>query len=240
MIFTREGFKALRFIYGVTVAGFAVAAFLAFGSYWYWQSEKKDDQQTQRSLRDLQGRVNSVRLELEDLRNSDATYLAMVSRGIFAAEERLDLVEALAALRVRHKLAGLEYEVAPQHVLRMVDGKSFPSVDVLGSRIKLKFRAYHDGDLMAFLEEFPRMQRGFFPLDRCAIKRSMDSARGAVVLPQTPRAGDRRAVSVETDDSPTSEAVPSIEAECIADWVTLMDKTKPHQAKSAMSPSGRS
>lgn len=240
MIFSREGFKALRFIYGVTVAGFAVAAFLALGSYWYWQSEKKDDQQTQRSLRDLQGRVNSVRLELEELRNSDATYLAMVSRGIFAAEQRLELVEALDALRIRHKLAGLEYEVTPQHVLRMADGKSFPSVDVLGSRIKLKFRAYHDGDLMAFLQEFPRMQRGFFPLDRCTIKRSMDSARGAAVIPQAAGAGNARTVTIETEDSPVSEPTPSIEAECIADWVTLMDKTKPHHAKSALTFSDRS
>jgi hypothetical protein len=240
MIFTREGFRALRFIYGVTVAGLAVAVFLALGSYWYWQSETTSDLQSQRSLRDLQGRVSGLRREREDLRNSDTTYMMMVSRGTFAAEQRLDLVEAFDALRVRHKLASLEYEVAPQRVLRMAGGQSFPAVEVLGSRIKLKFRAYHDGDLMAFLDEFPRMQRGFFPLERCAIKRTLDPARGAVVGPQNSRGGGKPGASAaESEDVPSREAAPTLEAECIADWVTLMDKAKPHQAKNEQPFVGR-
>lgn len=239
MIFTREGFKELRFAYGITLAGIAVAGFLVAGSYWYWQAEKKNDFQSQRALQDLRTRLEKVKRERDDLRNSDATYKMLTARGTFIAEKRLDLVEALNALKKRHKLQFLEYEVAPQRVLRMATGETFPAIDVLGSRLKIRVRAMHDGDLLAFLDEFPRMQRGFFPVERCTVKRMVDLA--AASQPVAPAArvdaeADTDAVAVQN----VTIAPPSIEAECIADWVTLMDKSKPHPAKTDLSFTSRS
>ena len=199
MIFSREGFKALRAVFVLALASVGVAAFLIAGSYYYLQAEIKGDKQSQNVLQDLRRRLDTLRREREDLRNSADVYKALAARGVFTPEQRLDLVEAFAELKNRHRLVSVEYEVLPQRALRMASGITFPGVDVMGSRIKLKVRAYHDGDLVAFLDEFPRMQRGFFPIDRCAIKRVTDSAAGAAGL----------------------------EAECYLDWVTLVDKHNP-------------
>ena len=106
MIFTREGFKELRFAYGITLAGIAVAGFLVAGSYWYWQAEKKNDFQSQRALQDLRTRLDKVKRERDDLRNSDATYKMLTARGTFIAEKRLDLVEE------KHFLPSMCWEVA--------------------------------------------------------------------------------------------------------------------------------
>lgn len=216
MIFSRDGFKALRAVVGLALASVGVAAFLIVGSYYYQQAETKNDQQSQRSLQDLRGRLDTLRREREDLRNSEDVYKALAVRGVFMPEQRLDLVEAFAELKNRHKLLSVEYEVSPQRPLRMASGIAFPGVDVMGSRIKLKVRAYHDGDLVAFLDEFPRMQRGFFPIDRCVIKRvAADSAQPTL------------AAGVPQENAPVPGGV---EAECLLDWVTLVDKRNPAPA----------
>jgi hypothetical protein len=201
MIFSHEGFKALRATFLLALASIGVAAFVIAGSYYYRQAEVKGDTQSRNLLQDLRKRLDTLRREREDLRNSADVYKVLVARGAFMPEQRLDLVEAFAELKKRHRLLSLEFEVSPQRVLRMASGISFPGIDIMGSRIKLKVRAYHDEDLIALLDEFPRLQRGFFPIERCAIKRAAENDRSA-----------------------------GIDAECHLDWVTLVDKHHPAPA----------
>jgi hypothetical protein len=234
MVFGREGFKSLRIILGATVASIAVAGFLVAGSYWYWQAEKKSDQQSQRLLLDVRSRLDILRRERDDLRNSGSDFQLLTARGVFVAEQRLDLVEALNALKIRHKLLAMEFEVSPQRIMRMTSGETFPAVDVLGSRIKLKIRAYHDGDLVAFLDEFPRMQRGFFQVDKCVIKRSADINQQVNAPVQVAMADGTSTLTGA--DSAGRNAVPGvIEAECMVEWITLADKAKPRPAKNDLS-----
>ena len=220
MIFSREGFKALRAVFGLALASVGVAAFLIVGSYYYEQAETKNDQQSQRALQDMRKRLDTLRREREDLRNSKDVYKTLSVRGVFLPEQRLDLVEALAELKNRHKLLSLEYEVSPQRSLHMASGIAFRGVEVMGSRIKVKAQAYHDGDLIAFLDEFPRMQRGFFPIDRCVIKRGADNVRQVVNIGPT-RSAQTVGAGVIQDNVPLA---PGLEAECLLDWVTLVDK----------------
>ena len=216
MIFSREGAKALRFPFGIALLGVAVAGFLTAGSYYYWQAEKRNDQQSQQALRELRGRLDTIRREREDMRNSQDVYKTLAARGVFLPEQRLDLVEAFAELKNRHRLLSLEYEVSPQRALRMASGINFPGIEVMGSRIKLKVHVYHDGDLIAFLDEFPRMQRGFFPMDNCSIKRAAEiGAARVVVVAGTSNSLDNASVSA------------GLEANCYLDWVTLVDKRHP-------------
>ncbi len=216
MIFSREGFRALRAVAGLALASIAVAAFLIAASYYYQQAETRNDKQSQGLSLDLRRRLDTLRREREDLRNSEGVYKTLMARGVFMPEQRLDLVEAFAEVRSRHKLDSLEYEVSPQRALRMASGVAFPGIEVMGSRIKLKVRAYHDGDLLAFLDEFPRMQRGFFPMDRCAIKRAPSGTSSGEIIGT---AGGENGVAAAIK--------PGLEAECFLDWVTLVDRRNP-------------
>ena len=226
MIFTRAGFKALKFAYLLLFAGLAVSAFIVVGSYLYWQTEKKNDQQTQRDLQELRGRLNTAIRDRKDLRGSEDTYKSLAARGIFLNEERFDLIEALAALKNRHQLAALTYEVASQRPLRLASGAAYTGVNLFASRVKLKIRALHDADLVAFLDEFPRLQRGFFPLDRCAIKRNV---LPPVVTPAPATPSEEEGIppsATGTATRPTNSAltVAALEGECTLDWVTLQRK----------------
>ena len=46
MIFSRAGFKVLKFAYLVLLAGLGVGAFIVVGTYLYWQTEKNNNLQT--------------------------------------------------------------------------------------------------------------------------------------------------------------------------------------------------
>ncbi len=229
MIFTRAGFGALKFAYFVLLAGLGVGVFLVGGSYLYWQAEKKNDQQSLRSSQDLRGRLGVAKRDREDLLGSEDTYKALIARGMFLAEQRFDLIEALAALKNRHRLVSLTYEVAPQRPLRLGNDAAYAGVNLLASRIKLKVRASHDADLVAFLDEFPRLQRGFFPLDRCTIKRLAES-QAAFVASSVPPTDDATTASSRVGASSTTRATPiasataALEAECSLEWVTLQTK----------------
>ena len=213
-------FKALRFAGLIALAGLGVAIFLVSGSYLFWQSEKKSESVSQRNLQDLRNRLESLKRERADLQGSEETYKSLIARGAFAPERRLDLIEALAELKKRHQLLALEYEIAPQRPLKFATGANYPAVGIMSSRIHMKIQAYHDGDLVAFLDEFPRIQRGFFPIDRCAVKRVAGiEQRSAAVAPA---ASDVQAAPAALPA--TSSAL--VEADCTLEWITLVDKRK--------------
>jgi hypothetical protein len=209
VILSKDGFKALRFAGAVAIAAVGVAIFLIGGSYWYWQAETRNDVLSARSIQEARQRVERTRQERDDLRDSAQNYQTLTARGVFVAEQRLELIETINALKDRHQMVDIQYEVQPQRPLRMSSGTAFPAVEVLGSRIKLKLNTLHDGDLVAFLDEFPRLNRGLFPMDRCMIKRANEESRAASDAPaarEVPAAGSR------------------LVAECTLEWITLRDK----------------
>ena len=213
------GFRVLRFAGLVALSGLGVAVFLVSGSYLFWDSEKKADVVSQRSLQELRSRLATLKREQVDLQGSEETYKSLLLRGAFAPERRLDLIEALAELKKRHKLLGLEYEVAPQRPLKFATGASYSAVGIMASRMHVKIRAFHDGDLLAFLEEFPRIQRGFFPMDKCSIKRIAGAERNAQAAAGEP-------ARPATGASSNADAA-ALEADCTLEWITLVDKSKP-------------
>ena len=196
--FSREGFRSLRMAWITLLLAIAAAGMLAWGSHWYLQKEKRDDLASKRQLGEAKARLDATRRERDDLRTSSVVFEDLVSRGILREESRLDLIERLDRLKVRHRLLGLEYEIAPQRPLVLAGGRAFNAVDVLGSRVKVRAMALHEADALAFLEELAKPDRGFNPANRCNLQRIEPGAPDAI----TPR----------------------VEAECMLEWISLKDK----------------
>jgi hypothetical protein len=223
MIFSKEGFSHLKFGYFILLAGIGVSIFLVAGSYLYWQSESKNDIQAQRQLSEMRNRVDAARREQQDLRDSESTYRALVARGMFAPEARLDFIEAMESLKRRHNITFLEYEMAAQRPLKL-QGTSVAAIDVLSSRTLFRARTDSDANLVNFIEEFPRLQRGLFPMDRCTLKRvnTLATAPGA-----TPRSAGGAGPQQSNADAPAA-----VEAECTLEWITLVNKRAPPSSPS--------
>ncbi|MBL8521165.1 MAG: hypothetical protein JNK75_10880 [Betaproteobacteria bacterium] len=218
-------FRARRFAGIIALVALLVAGAIGGGSWWLWEREKKLAALSKRDFSNAAARLETIKRERDDLLGSEDTYRMLVARGVFAPEQRLDLIESLKELRARYRLQALEYEVAPQRALRFATGVSYGAADIRASRLTLKVRAASDADLIGFLDEFPRIRRGFFPLDQCAFKRENLRA-GATAAPgnpppagaaPAPAPGSRQPVPAEADGG-------AIEAECSGEWITLVEK----------------
>ncbi len=197
-VFTAEGLRQLRTAWVLLFLSLAGGAAIVWGTHWYFEKEKRDSASSERRLREARARLDTVRRERDSLQESAEVFSTLMDRGLLQNERRLDLVELVNALRARYQLAGLDYEIAPQRPLALAGGGVFPSVDVLASRVKLKARALHEGDIIGFIDALSRTPQGFFPVDRCLMRR----------------------IEVAAADS----LQPRVEADCTLEWVTLKEK----------------
>jgi len=196
--FTKEGFLSLRLSWVILGLAVAAAAGIAWGSLAYLQKEKRDEIASQRQLGEMRAKVEAARRERDDLRNSSVVFADLVNRGILKEESRLDLIERLDALKAKHRLIDLEYEIQPQRPLPLMGGRVFNAVDVLGSRVRIKAQALHEGEALAFIEELVRPPTGFNPASRCTLARLVPGAADTVS--------------------------PRVEANCTLEWISLRDK----------------
>jgi len=175
----------------------AAGAAIIVASKWYAEAEKRQSADSGRRLQEARTRVEASRRERDNLVQSAEVFRTLVERGLLQGERRLDLVELVNSLRARHQLAALDYEIAPQRPLQLAGGRGFGSMDVLASRVKLRARALHEGDLLGFIEDLTQTPHGFYPVDRCTIRRI---------------------------DAPADSIQPRIESECTLEWITLREK----------------
>lgn len=196
-VFSADGFREMRVAWATLAVAIVAGIGIVAGSHWYGEKEKRDSADFAKRLREARARVESARRERDNLQQSADVFRTLVDRGMLQTESRLDVVELLNTLRVRYQLV-LDYEIAPQRTLALPGGRVFQSVDVLASRVKIKARALHEGDMLGFIDALETSSRGFYPVDRCAMRRV---------------------------DVPDPESLqPRVEAECMLEWITLKDK----------------
>jgi hypothetical protein len=196
-IFSREGIRALRGAFALLVVALLAAVAFVLGSQFYYEKEKRDAANSGRRLQEARSKLESARRERDNLAESAEVFRTLVERGLLQSERRLDLVDLVNGLRARHQLLGLDYEIAPQRPLTLSGGRVFTSVDVLASRVKLRARALHEGDIISFIEGLTRTPYGFYPVDRCSMRRV---------------------------EAPPEAIQPHVEADCTLEWITLREK----------------
>lgn len=197
-LLSHPGFRAMGRSWAIFAACFVAGIAIVGGSHWYLEREKRETAGIDRRLADARTRVEAARRERDSLQQSADVFRTLVDRGLLQGESRLDLVETVNSLREKHHLFALDYEVAPQRPLPLSGGRVFTSVDVLASRVKLKARALHEGDLVAFIESLSETRQGFYPVDKCTLRR------------------------IENMDPNALQA--RVEADCTMEWITLKDK----------------
>lgn len=204
-VFSREGGRALAGAWTLLAASVVAAATIGVASEWYRDREARASLQAAQRLQEARSRLDAARRERDSLQESADVFRTLVERGLLQNERRLDLVELVNELRARHQLLSLDYEISPQRPLTLAGGKGYPSVDVLGSRVRIKARALHEGDMLGFVEDLARSRQGFYTVDRCRMRR----------------------VDVQNPD----ELAPRVEAECALEWITLREKNAPSRPK---------
>jgi hypothetical protein len=198
-LWTQEGRRILLPSWIMLAAAILAGAAIVTGSHWFLEKEKRDNAGSARRVQEARARLDGARRERDSLRESSDVFRTLVDRGLLQNERRLDLVELVNQLRARHQLFSLDYDIAPQRMLDLPGGRVFNAMDVLASRVKLRVRALHEGDVFAFLSALSQTPQGFYPVDRCLLRR-VDNA-------------------LET-------LQPHVEADCTLEWITLREKRR--------------
>lgn len=198
-LFTQEGRRLLLPSWLLLALSILAGAGIVAGSHWYLEKEKRDSAGSARRVQEARARLDGARRERDSLHESADVFRTLVERGLLQNERRLDLVELVNQLRARHQLYALEYEISPQRTLELAGGRVFNSVDVLASRVRLRARALHEGDLLAFVSALSQTPQGFYPVDRCLLRRT---------------------------DSPLDSLQPHVDADCTLEWITLREKRR--------------
>lgn len=197
-LFNPEGLRTLRMPGVLFILAILAGIAIAIGSQWFLDRERRESASSEAHLREARARLDAARRERDSLQESADVFRTLVERGLLQGERRLDLVELVNALRARHQLFALDYEIAPQRALKLADGRVFPAVEVLASRVKLKLRALHEADVLGFVDVLSQSRQGFYPVDRCMMRRL---------------------------DVPDPDALqPRVEADCSLEWITLKEK----------------
>ena len=197
-VFGAEGFRTLRLSWALVAVSIAVGAGIVAATHWYAAKERRDSVDTGRRLQEARSRVDTARRERDSLQESADVFRTLVNRGVLQSERRLDVVELVNGLRARNQLAALDYEIDPQRVLQLPGGRVYSSLDVLASRVRIRARALHEGDLLGFIDGLEHNMQGFYLPDRCLLKR--------------------------LDVSDPLSLQPRVEAECTLEWITLKEK----------------
>ena len=197
-LFTAEGRRILRASWLLVAAALAAGAVIIAGTHWLLARELGDGAASSRRLKEAHARLESARRERDSFAESAEVFAKLTQRGLLRPENRLDLVERVNALRARHRLAALDYEIAPQRALTLSGGQAFAAIDVLASRVKIHARALHEGDAIGFVDDLARSPQGIYPVDRCALRRL--ELAGAETL------------------------APRIEVDCSLEWITVREK----------------
>jgi hypothetical protein len=198
-VFSKEGFGRLAGSWLLLALSILTAGSVVAASQWYLERERRDSTGLAQRLQAARTRLDNARRERSSLQESVEVFRTLVERGLLQNEHRLDLVEMVNELRARHQLFALDYEISPQRTLTLSGGRAFPSVDVLGSRVRLHAQALHEGDILGFIDDIVNSRQGFYTVDRCRMRRIEEQAGSKALMPH-------------------------VEAECALEWITLREK----------------
>lgn len=198
VVFSRSGFRTLAGAWALLGATVVVGVATVAASRWYMDRERRENSNYESRVREARSRLDAARHERDNLQQSADVYRTLVDRGLLQSERRLELIELIGEVRARHHIQSLDYEILPQRPLQLAGGRVFGSVDVLASRVKVRARALHEGDILGFIEALSQSRQGFYPIDRCQLRR--------------------------IDEPDANSLQPRVEAECMLEWITLREK----------------
>ncbi len=208
---------SLRWAIIITIFSALLAIGLGVAGAYYLKQQQLGFAAAKNAKADAQARFNNATIEQSGLTEAQPSYSKLRAKGLFIPEGRMEFIEVLNTLKQQHQINELEYTIEPQRNLILADGRNYPAIDILASRVNLVVHADHDAQLLAFINSFAELNRGIFPLQQCRMARSAPPARA--------RFGTNNEAKTNTTTQELSTGNASaLVARCTLDWITLRDK----------------
>ena len=149
-------------------------------------------QQKQTEARDRYSQAENERVALRDFQ---ARFEQLRTRGFFGPENRLRALDVIKAIQLKHRLLEVTYSFAPQQTVLLDPALLAPPLELHSSRVELHLKLLHELDLVHFMQDLK--EQGFFTVRDCAL------------APSSVAAGDVRS--------------PRMTADCTLYWLTVAE-----------------
>ncbi len=135
-------------------------------------------------------RLESAQRDEPAMRRALERFTALQHDGLVGQEHRLDWGERVKRIKAARRIPLVEFELAPQRVF----GQPYPDLTLRASRMTLRVRLAHEGDLVRLLAD-------------------LDNPGTALILP--------RQCSLQRDTDQLGANPTAIIGSCELDWITL-------------------
>ena len=134
------------------------------------------------------GQMDTLIRQIQDVEKAIRTYSDryhhLQTSGVIGDEDRLELVEALGRIRVRHNLYPIHFDIEQQAIIPLQKGEpenAGPSLSLRASRIHIALPLLHEEDLVRLLLELRGVGRGMFVVEECSINRTGGETRSELL-----------------------------------------------------------
>jgi hypothetical protein len=157
-------------------AALVIATILTGTAYRFYDRQDQALGNAQASWAGLSESVAKIEEEQQIIRSYRPRYLELEAEMVVSEEDRLELVEAVATIRDRHRLWAMQLDVEKQATMPLSEEGAYDdsgtTMAVQASRIRITIPLLHEEDLLKLITELRRIKRGIIVTEECVIKRS--------------------------------------------------------------------
>lgn len=126
----------------------------------------------QQQLAEARNKLNAARDDQQNMATYTKEYSVIQRREIIGDEQRLNLIEALEALRKHNRVLDFKFAIAPQQPYNPGPALYSGNFDLKLSAMTLQLELLHEGQLINFFDSLRSDMHGWFILERCTLERS--------------------------------------------------------------------
>jgi hypothetical protein len=164
----------------------------------YLRESKQLEAAVSAQRKEIQKRLASANEEEREIKANLQQYQALAARGVIGAENRLDWVDLVTAIKNERRLFKISYSIAPQEEIDYPGFGSGAGVRFMASRVKMSLDLLHEEDLLNFIGDLARRGKPYLSVRSCDLRRA--SRGGGTAL------------------------APRLAADCVFDLITIQHK----------------
>ena len=132
---------------------------------------------------EVQAKLASANEEEREIKANLQQYQALEARGMIGAENRLDWVDTVTAIKNERRLFNISYSIEPQKDLDYPGFGTGVGVKFMASHVKMDIQLLHEEDLLNFIGDLARRGKPYLSVRSCDVRRE-DRGNGTALAPR--------------------------------------------------------
>ena len=132
---------------------------------------------------EVQAKLASANEEEREIKANLQQYQALEARGMIGAENRLDWVDTVTAIKNERRLFNISYSIEPQKDLDYPGFGTGVGVKFMASHVKMDIQLLHEEDLLNFIGDLARRGKPYLSVRSCDVRRE-DRGHGTALAPR--------------------------------------------------------